>query len=540
MDEPKDDNEKTTPRVKRWVWGPVLLSLCLVVGIVIGEQFAGGKSFFGVSEPSAADRVGQIIRYIESEYVDSLDANQLEEQTIKSLMNGLDPHSHFIEASVWANQNDPLEGSFVGIGIEYIMQGDTVVVLRVVEGGPSERAGLQPGDRLVTADDSLMAFEGLTNDMIGDFLRGPEGEIVHLGVKRKGNVELLEVEVTRGQIPINSIEVAYMLTEQTGYLKLTRFSKNTYAEFMEATIKLRVQGMQNLVIDLRENGGGIMNQAEEIAKELLSIGQMIVYTEGKSRRRDTTWVDRMGSLETMPVTLLINENSASASEILAGALQDNDRGLIVGRRSFGKGFVQEQMVLDDGSALRLTVARYYTPTGRCIQKPFGDGIDYYADFEERLASGELMHLDSVSLPDSLKFITPKGKVVYGGGGILPDLFVPLDTAGNSTYFSQLSYYGAFNQFAFHYVDRQRERFNAYTSYEDFDSTFVVDAVLMDEFVDYGESMDIPYLEADMQQSKERIEEFMKAYIARTVWSDEGYYKTVHPNDPVIKAALGRQ
>ncbi|NQX99397.1 MAG: S41 family peptidase, partial [Flavobacteriales bacterium] len=373
---------------------------------------------------NTATKLNEILNFIENTYVDSVDKKELTEESIKSMLATLDPHSYYIPAKEFDGMNESLEGNFDGIGVEFRIKNDTVLIISPIANGPSDRLGIKAGDRIVKVDTTDIAGVGISNAGVIKLLKGPRGTKVNVEIIRQGSKKRKHFTITRDRIPIFSIDAPYMINDNTGYLKITRFSKNTYEEFIKASQGLKDRGMKNLIIDLRNNGGGILQAATKIADEILMKNKMIVYTDGRARNKEEYFSTNKGILETTEIAIIINENSASASEILAGAIQDNDRGSIIGRRSFGKGLVQEQVQWPDGSALRLTVARYYTPTGRCIQKDYGTSLeDYHAEAYNRYDNGELLSADSIQFPDSLKFYTPEGKVVYGGGGIMPDIFV---------------------------------------------------------------------------------------------------------------------
>jgi carboxyl-terminal processing protease len=553
-------DQKPTPNTGRRgsrfsAYFPFLFAVALVIGIYIGMRMAHQSS---ADDPFTSlgytdnefDKLNEILDYVEAQYVDSVDRNKLVEDAIQTLLQDLDPHSYYISAEELAGYQEPLEGNFDGIGVEFLIQKDTVVVVNPLVGGPSESLGILAGDRIIMVEEELIAGVDVTNRQIMKLLKGESGTKVKISVLRPGNTfsrpadyangqvsDLIEFDITRGKIPIHSVAVAIMTEPGIGYIKVTRFSKTTYDEFLEAIAKLKEQGMEKLVLDLRGNGGGYLNAATGMVGEFLADGKLIVYTKGKSRPIDRTFNRGDGSIKDMDFAVLVNSGSASASEIVAGALQDNDRGIIVGRRTFGKGLVQEHQSLPDGSAFRLTIARYYTPTGRCIQKPYGDGINYEDDYLSRIENGELQSMDSIAMPDSLKFVTPEGKVVYGGGGIMPDVFVAIDTIGASYYLSQLSYSGLFNQWAFNYVDDNRESLSAYSTFKKFDQRWELSDQLFEDFVAYAEDQGIARDEYGVQASSEVIRLRLKALVARNVYQNEGYYPIVLRDDNIYKQAV---
>lgn len=519
------------------IYYPLMLAVMLVVGIYIGSYFSdGNRKGFVITQRSvnSADKLSQIINYIDQQYVDTIARNALVEKAIAAILEGLDPHSYYISAEELASYTEPLEGNFEGIGIEFLIQADTVRVVAAIEGGPSEKLGVQPGDKIIAVDGQPIAGTGVTNEAVVAKLKGPGGTVVKVDVLRKKTV--IPFEITRGTIPINSVATAQMLNDKQGYIKITRFARNTYDEFLQHMLTLEGKGMEQLVLDLRGNGGGYLNAAVQIAEEFLQKGQLIVYTEGKSSPRKSYYNKKRGRYSDVPVAILINEGSASASEILAGAIQDNDRGVIVGRRSFGKGLVQEHLNLRDNSALRLTVARYYTPTGRSIQKPYGKNIDYNADYDNRFHSGELVHPDSIHFADSLRYTTPGGRTVYGGGGIMPDIFVGLDTAGASYYLNRVSYQGLMNQFGFDYADRHRDKLREYGSFEAFNARWNPDAAVIKAFTSYAESEGVAYDKEGIKQSLAVLKLRIKAYIARNIWGNDGYYAIMNTDDNVLREA----
>ncbi|UTW64206.1 S41 family peptidase [bacterium SCSIO 12741] len=403
------------------IW-PIVISLFFVGGFMLGSFNGGDASYSSAYHQmtSSRNKINQILDYVEQEYVDSTDREHLVDETIQMMLQKLDPHSYYISASELERMSEPLEGSFEGIGIQFSIQKDTIVVITPISGGPSEKKGIMAGDRIVGVDTVPVAGVNISNSRVMKLLKGKGGTQVDLQIKRPGMDELIEVEIIRDKIPIYSVDVGYMIDDNTAYIKISRFSKTTYEEFVDISRHLLRQGMENLVLDLRNNGGGFMDGAINIADEFLPEDKLIVYTEGRARSAQKYFATDRGSLEDVGLVVLIDEGSASASEILAGAIQDNDRGTIMGRRSFGKGLVQEQRKWADGSASRLTIARYYTPTGRCIQKPYGENQDeYHEDYYSRMESGELNDSTVFEFNDSLKFTTPGGKVVYGGGASCP-------------------------------------------------------------------------------------------------------------------------
>jgi carboxyl-terminal processing protease len=529
------------PRKSLSPFYPVLLALALVAGLFIGQDMGssggGPLAVFNMRTPSASDKIGQVIDLIDAQYVDSVQKNALVDEVLQDLLQRLDPHSYYISAAELRAAQEPLEGSFDGIGVEFAIQYDTVVVISPVEGGPSASLGIRPGDRIIKANGESIAGVGITNDAVMKHLRGPKGSEVVVAILRHGKPKPFEVTIERGKIPIHSVAASLLDENGTGYIKLVRFAKNTHEEFVEAADKLRDQGMKRLVLDLRGNGGGFLNAAIDLADEFLPAGRAIVYTEGLHSPRQDADATRSGGFEDIPLAILIDEGSASASEIVAGAVQDNDRGLLVGRRTFGKGLVQEHVPLPDSSAVRITTARYYTPSGRSIQRPYGKGIDYMDDFEARASHGELLSSDSIPMDTTKAYTTLKGRTVYGGGGIIPDLFVPTDTAESSAYLTDLFFSGTLTQFAFDVADRERQKLLAhYKSSDDFAKRFQVDQALLNELERYAQKEGIDHRPADAARSRELIAMRIKAGIARNVWGDDGYYRILLGKDPAYRRA----
>lgn len=522
---------------KLLIYLPIIVSVAVVVGFVLGANVNGTNSSSDPSIISFKHRnfniLNEIINYIDQEYVDTVKKDELIEETVQHLLQELDPHSYYIPASELKAMSEPLEGKFEGIGVQFNIQKDTVVIITTISGGPSEKVGLQAGDRIVKVDGELIAGNGITNQKVMKLLKGKKGTKVNLTVDRFVEKNL-DFTITRDKIPFHSVDVAYMLNKDIGFIKISRFAKTTYQEFMEATQELAQQGMNQLVIDLRGNGGGFLDAAVRIADELLPKGKMIVYTEGRARDRQNYYSEKDGTFQNFPVAVLIDQSSASASEILAGAVQDNDRGEIIGRRSFGKGLVQEQTNWPDGSATRLTIARYYTPTGRCIQRPYGEGTDQYLeDFEHRYETGELYNADTINFPDSLKFTTPGGKIVYGGGGIMPDFFVPIDTTGGSFYLNKVVYRGLVYDYAFDYVDKNRSEIETlYKNSEEFHQNIENGELLLD-FIKYAKTKGIEGTQEEIDRSEQQLLRRLKAYIARNVWNNEGFYRVLNDDDEVV-------
>ncbi len=474
-------------------------------------------------------------------YVDNVDEEKIVENAVRGILENLDPHSSYSTKEETTSSQETMQGSFSGIGIQFNMQKDTLYVVQTIAGGPSEKVGILPGDRFIAVDDSIIAGRKLKNTDIMKRLRGPKGTKVNIKVKRGSNAELLEFRITRDDIPLNSIDAVYMADGKTGYIRLSRFAATSYKEFKDAITKLKKQGMQQLILDLTDNGGGYMQIAAQIANEMLNRGNLIVYTQGRKSPRQNLNADGSGTFRTQKVVVMINQFSASASEILSGAIQDWDRGVVVGRRSFGKGLVQREFLLPDSSSFRLTIARYYTPSGRNIQKPYvkGDREDYDKDIIDRYNHGELQSADSIHFADSLKHTTLRlHRTVYGGGGIMPDVFVPLDTTQYTDYHRRLVAKGIIPQFALRYVDKNRADLKAqYPDAQKFIKEFVVTEEMLNNLVDAGKAEKVDFDKQQFNQSKEMLRTFVKAAIANDLFSTGAYFQIVNEQNDIYKEAL---
>lgn len=519
----------------------IVLPLLLAI-VFIGGFYLGGFTSGGSNEPifiqGNTTKLNLLLNLIEEEYVDEVEKNNLIEDIIPLALKQLDPHSIYIPARDYEEVNAPLRGNFEGIGVQFNIQNDTVLIVRTIPGGPSEKVGILPGDRIITINDSAFAGQSIENDDVINKLKGEKGTTVTVGIERRGIDGLLEFEIIRDEIPLTSLDVAYMMNNTTGYIRINKFSRTTYDEFMQAANDLHASGMEKVVIDLRSNSGGYLEMATEIADEFLRSEQLIVYTQGKARPRRNYFATRKGNCHNDEVVVLLDTWSASASEILAGAIQDNDRGIIVGQRSFGKGLVQETTQFSDGSAVRLTIARYYTPTGRCIQKPYQDGMDdYIMDIQNRYLHGEMEHPDSIEHPDSLKYTTPGGRTVYGGGGIMPDIFVPMDTTKWSQYYSDVLNRGLIYQFSLAYSDNNREKLNHFKNYENL-INYLDSQNILDRFIEYttGNNITPPTNEA-LNASAVAIENRIYAYISRNIIGEEPFYRIINQHDPVVQKAI---
>lgn len=474
-------------------------------------------------------------------YVDNVDEEKIVENAVRGILENLDPHSSYSTKEETTSSQETMQGSFSGIGIQFNMQKDTLYVVQTIAGGPSEKVGILPGDRFIAVDDSIFAGRKLKNTDIMKRLRGPKGTKVNIKVKRGSNAELLEFRITRDDIPLNSIDAVYMADGKTGYIRLSRFAATSYKEFKDAITKLKKQGMQQLILDLTDNGGGYMQIAAQIANEMLNRGNLIVYTQGRKSPRQNLNADGSGTFRTQKVVVMINQFSASASEILSGAVQDWDRGVVVGRRSFGKGLVQREFLLPDSSSFRLTIARYYTPSGRNIQKPYvkGDREDYDKDIIDRYNHGELQSADSIHFADSLKHTTLRlHRTVYGGGGIMPDVFVPLDTTQYTDYHRRLVAKGIIPQFALRYVDKNRADLKAqYPDAQKFIKEFTVSDEMLNNLVDAGKAEKVDFDKSQFAKSKEMLRTFVKAAIANDLFSTGAYFQIVNEQNDIYKEAL---
>ena len=518
---------------------PIIFALLLATGIFIGSKlnFSTPTVKFLHSEKKSSDKLNSVLNFIGEEYVDTVKKDVLVEKAITDLLQNLDPHSVYMTAKEVQEMREPMEGNFEGIGIEFNIIQDTIRVVAAIPGGPSEALGIQAGDKIVKIEGKTAAGIKIKNKDVLGKLRGKGGTKVTVSIMRGHSKKFIDYTITRGTIPIYSVDAGYMLNKTTGYIKVSRFAENTHEEFLEKASKLRAEGMQNLILDLRGNGGGLLQIAIKICDEFLEKGKIIVCTKGKSHPKETIKATDKGILTDTKLVVLIDESSASASEIVAGAIQDNDRGTIVGRRSFGKGLVQRETMFQDSSAIRLTVARYYTPTGRCIQKPYGKDIeDYYSEEYNRYQHGELLHADSIHENDSLKYKTPKGKIVYGGGGITPDVFIPLDTAGRTPYLNELFVKGAINQFSFDYADKNRKLLSGIGT-EKFKSAFSIDEKIFAELVAYSEKLGVKSNPRQEQISKSIISNLLKASIARQIWGNDGFYPILNEEDKAILKSL---
>ncbi|WP_052429989.1 S41 family peptidase [Sporocytophaga myxococcoides] len=527
--------QKTNPR--KYYKFPIFLALAVICGIFIGAVMNSDGSKNNITQ--SFKRYYEILNYVENDYVDTVNMDELVDFSIVKMLEKLDPHTAYIPKKDIDIARSQLEGDFEGIGIEFNIIKDTIYVVAPISGGPSEAVGLMAGDKIVKVDDKSVAGAGITNGDVFSKLRGPKGTKVKVTIIRKNAKKPLDFVITRDKIPTYSVDVSYMVDQTTGYIKVSRFSANTYTEFKQALSGLKAKGMKQLIIDLKDNPGGYMDRATRIVDELLDDRKLIVYTDGKDPRYDSRIEAYMnGDFEKGPVIVLINEGSASASEIVSGALQDNDRALIVGRRSFGKGLVQMPIPLSDGSELRLTISRYYTPSGRSIQKPYdkNNSDDYSSDLLKRYQHGEFFHADSIKFNDSLKYKTTKGRYVYGGGGIMPDIFVPRDTTAFTTYLVELFNKNIIREYTLDYYSNNKEELQKMT-FEEFKKSFAVTDKMLKEVVDLATRSGVKYKEADFNKSKSMLRNNIKAYIGRSVWGNSGFYPIINETDEIYLSAL---
>lgn len=535
-------------RDKLTLWLPTLIAASLALGVWMGYTFFTGREMASSNATPTTSTIGPqrggskidyTLDLIDQAYLTPVDTDSLEENLMVSLMEQLDPHSMYIPARDMQAINEPLEGEFDGIGVVFNMLTDTVVVLNTVAGGPSYKAGILPGDRIITIEGDTVAGRKINQDKVIERLRGPRGTKVTVGIQRSNVEGLVDVEIVRDKIPLRSIDAAFMIRPEVGYIRLTSFARTTHQEFLEATARLQKEGMKSLIFDLRSNSGGYLDQAILMTNEFLPEGKLIVYTEDRDGNQQREYSTGSGKLQEIPLVVLIDEYSASSSEILAGALQDNDRGTIVGRRSFGKGLVQSQIPLYDGSALRLTVARYLTPTGRSIQKPYTLGrASYDADILERYESGQFFSADSIHFDDSLKYTTPGGKIVYGGGGIMPDEFVPIDTLEMTPYYYAATGLNILYRYTLDYADRHRSKINTIHSVEELNAFLDGDSRLVEDFVAYAAKVGLKPNWSEIRTSRRLLECLLRAYIGRnTSLEDVGYTSQIEPIDEPLQKAF---
>lgn len=518
---------------------PVIIAISVVAGILIGTFYAKhyGGNKLGIINGSS-NKLNALLHVIDDQYVDTVDMSQLVENAMPQILAELDPHSTYIPAQKLEEVNSELEGSFSGVGIQFTIQEDTIHVNSVVSGGPAEKVGLMAGDRIVTVDDSLFVGKDLTNEKAMRTLKGPKGSQVKLGVKRITEKELLDFVVTRGDIPQNTIDAAYMISNDFGYVQISKFGRTTHVELLNAIAQLSHQDCKGMIIDLRENTGGYMEAAIRMVNEFLPEGKLIVYTQGRKYPRMEEYANGTGSCQNIPLVVLIDQGSASASEIFAGAIQDNDRGTIVGLRSFGKGLVQQPIDFSDGSAIRLTIARYYTPSGRCIQRPYENGKDskYEMDWLDRYEHGEFFSADSVKLDKKLRYSTSLGRPVYGGGGIMPDVFVPRDTTGVTSYLMEVSNKGLLIQFSFQYTDRNRAKLDQFNDETELQK-YLEKQNIVEQFVQFAAQKGVKRRNLLINKSRKLLERNLYGNIIYNIQGKEAYIRYINRDDATVLKAL---
>ena len=515
---------------------PLWMAICVVIGILVGTFYANHFSGNRLNIiNSSGNKLNNLLHIIDDQYVDTVNINDLVEKAMPQILAELDPHSVYITAREGEIANDDLRGSFFGIGIEFTIRQDTIRVQNVIGNGPAERAGVLAGDKIVEVDDSVFVGKICTNAEAMHRLKGPKDTKVKLGILRYGEDKMRHITITRGEIPTKSITSSYMLDDESGYIRIKNFGENTYPELLIALAKLSQQNFSNLVIDLRGNTGGYLESAVQIANEFLSRGQLIVYTQGRAFPRQDYRADGRGSYQSLPLVVLVDEASASASEILAGAIQDNDRGTIIGRRSFGKGLVQKPMEFSDHSMIRLTIARYYTPSGRCIQKPYTDGSHYDDDWVSRYQHGEFFSEDSIKHTGP-EYHTANGRIVYGGGGITPDIFIPEDTLNMTSYYKEASMSGLILQFAFNYTDENRQRLADLTTVKEMEA-YLKKQNIVDKFANYADKNGLRRRNLMIQKSHKLLERFLFSRIIYNIHSEQSWTEYLNQDDPSIKEAL---
>lgn len=511
------------------------MGLACAAGILLGANlnFTSNTQGLFTSNPKK-EKLNRLIDYIDYEYVDDVNTDSIVDVTVNSILENLDPHSVYIPQHEYASVTESMKGDFVGIGVSFYKEQDTIVVIQPIEGGPSAKIGIKGGDRILYANDEQLFNKNISNDSLISQLKGKENSRVTLTIFRKGIKNLLKFNVKRARVPLRSVDAAYMLTDDLGYIKVNRFAESTYREFKEGLASLKSQGATQIALDLRDNPGGYLSEAINMVDEFLEDGQMILFTKNKKGAIEETYSNRKGSFEDKKIFVLINENSASASEIVAGAFQDNDRGIIVGRRSYGKGLVQREMELGDGSAVRLTIARYYTPTGRSIQKPYTNGNeDYFDDYTRRFENGELGSADSIHVSDSLKYETPGGKIVYGGGGIIPDVFVPKDTHLEKENLTFVLHRGFFSQFIFQELEKDREYYNS-ISWEEFQKQDLVNDDVITSFFKFARNENLPI---KVTSYRPLLKKYLKAVMAQQLYGSDEFQRIINEDDRIVEKVI---
>jgi carboxyl-terminal processing protease len=533
----KDSAKNQKKNKSIFIWLPLCIAISIAVGIFIGNAFSifgSGHIWFSKSN----NKLETILEYINKSYVDTVNVNELIEDAIPTILAGLDPHSDYMSVETMTRRGDELEGHFSGIGVEFLILDDTLTVVSAIPGGPSEAAGILAGDRIVYVNDTLFSGKKMTDNTVFNTLKGPKGTKIKLRVRRAGKTELIPFVVTRADVPVKSVDVSYMIDDKIGYIKVSKFGSTTYNEFISAIAKLKSQKCESFIIDLQQNAGGYMEAAIMMVNEFLTDGNLIVYTEGRAYPRENYYADNSGTCKTNQVIVLMDEGSASASEIFAGAIQDNDRGLIVGRRSFGKGLVQTQYKFKDGSALRLTIARYHTPSGRCIQKAYerGDRQNYNMDLYNRFNRGEFDNRDSIKLDNLPLFHTLSGRPVYGDDGILSDVFIPRDTTGVNSYYLRVTNAGLLREFGYVLTEKYKEKLKGFKSWKDAEG-YLSSQPLVDNLVEYAYAKGIrrqPYL---IEESRKLLQTQLEAFIIHYTFGEEGFYQLFQKDDLTIKESV---
>jgi len=516
------------------IYLPLLLGLACAAGVLLGAKlnFSPSQNLFSTN--SKKEKLNRLIDYIDYEYVDNVNTDSIVDVTVNRILENLDPHSVYIPKQEYASVTENMKGDFVGIGVSFYTVNDTIIVIQPLEGGPSKKIGIKAGDRILYANNAQLFGKKMTNDSIITQLKGIEDSMVTLTVFRKGLKDLLKFNIKRARVPLKSVDAAYMLTDELGYIKINRFSETTFKEFKESLATLKTAGATKIALDLRDNPGGYLSEAINIVDEFLKDGKLILFTKNRKGTIEETYSNRKGTFENNELFVLINENSASASEIVAGALQDNDRGSIVGRRSYGKGLVQREMELGDGSAVRLTIARYYTPTGRSIQKSYKLGNEsYFNDYTRRYKNGELAHADSIHVTDSLKYVTPGGKIVYGGGGIIPDIFVPKDTNFEKENLTYILRSGFLNRFVFEVLEKDRAYYNS-LSRDEFQNKEMVTEKVISDFKKFAVSEN---LKLKIANYKPLLEQYLEAVMAEQLFGSDEFQQIINADDRIIKKVI---
>jgi carboxyl-terminal processing protease len=526
---------------KNSYWQPIIIALSIAIGVMVGytiqDRYNQGAQFIGVGKSS---KIEQVLQYIEQKYVETVNREQLNDAAIEEILAELDPHSYYINAEEMTSVNEDMKGNFEGIGIEFFIVDDTIMVVTPLSGGPSEALGIQSGDKIIMIDDTLVAGIGIDNSQVVKKLKGAKGTEVEVGIQRNNKKDLINYTIKRDKIPLFSVDVSFMEDDKTGYIKVSKFNANTYQEFRQAMEKLQANPLENLILDLRQNPGGYLEEAIKMLDDFIDGRKELLYTEGRQHPKFDYKANRPGVFEKGQLVILIDQGSASASEIVAGSIQDWDRGVIIGRRSFGKGLVQEQYGFNDGSAIRLTVAKYYTPSGRCIQKPYtnGDEEGYGDEMFNRFEDGELFIADSMAINDSLVYYTKiEKRKVYGGGGVMPDIFIPIDTSGYDDFFDLLSQNGLIQQFSYDYYGKHKAEWKKYKSFKEYQQTFNVNGAIMTQFLQYVKQNGIVIPSNLSTETTLIIENRLKAFMAKQHWQNEGLYPILLENDNVYLAAL---